>query len=79
MKRINADGVNGNGPGPMDAPAGTEFVGLEQLDPEADDNEVQDAAGSEPEMDSPGDNAVLDQEELYEGISSERMPSEKER
>jgi hypothetical protein len=54
-----------------------QFVDLQDLEPEEDPSEVQTAAASDPGQDSPGDDAVLEQEELYEGIASERMPSEK--
>jgi hypothetical protein len=54
-----------------------ELVGLERLDPEKDESEVADVAGSEPTADSPGDEALLEQEEIYEGISGDRPPSEK--
>ena len=44
---------------------------------EEDLDEVQGLAGGEPGQDSPADDAVLAQEELYEGLSSARLPSEK--
>jgi hypothetical protein len=60
-----------------DATEDIEFVGLEALDPAADESEVSGSDADEPGMDSPGDDAVLEQEELYEGISSDEMPSRK--
>jgi hypothetical protein len=57
-------------PGP-----GVEFVGLEKLDPEADASEVQALASTEPGLDSPGDDAVLEQEEFMEGLASDSLPS----
>jgi hypothetical protein len=38
---------------------------------------VSEIQGSDPAQDSPGDSAVLEQEELYEGISSDGEPDEK--
>ena len=64
------------GPDPLDSPEG-ELLGLEALDPAADDAEVPAGEGKDPGQDSPGDVGVLAQEELYEGISSESLPSEK--
>ena len=54
-----------------------EGVGLEALDPEPDDAEISINERDEPALDSPGDDALLEQEELYEGISSEELPSKK--
>jgi hypothetical protein len=54
-----------------------ELVGLDKLDPEKDGSEVADVASSDPPEDSPGDEALLEQEEIYEGISSDRTPSDK--
>ena len=54
-----------------------EFVELDVLDPKSDPAEVQPGVHSDPTEDSPGDSALLEQEELYEGIESDRMPSEK--
>ena len=57
-----------------------EAVGLDGLKPpEADPDEVQQASSGDPEQDSPADDAVLEQEELYEGISSESLPSGKQK
>lgn len=64
-------------PGPEEAPEGVELLPLESLEPAADESEVAETAGSEPEQDSPGDTAVLEQEELYEGISSGSEPDGK--
>jgi hypothetical protein len=64
-------------PEPVDTVGDRQLVGLDSLDPEKDDSEVADAESSEPPADSPGDEALLEQEEAYEGISSERVPSEK--
>jgi len=72
MKRIK----QAQDPKRLAPPRGPERVGLESLDPVADDSEVKDEESSDPESDSPGDDALLEQEELYEGISSERMPGE---
>jgi hypothetical protein len=63
-------------PGGDDAGTDVEFVGLEKLDTDADPSEVQALAASDPGLDSPGDTAVLDQEEFMEGLSSESMPSQ---
>ena len=62
---------------PSGPPKGIELLGLESLEGEADDAEVAESASSDPEDDSPGDDALLEQEELYEGISSESRPSGK--
>lgn len=59
-----------DGPGPE-----VEFVGLEKLDPEADASEVQALASTDPGLDSPGDNAILEQEEFMEGLASDSLPS----
>jgi len=56
---------------------GVELLPLEGLEPSVDDSELAEVQGSEPEQDSPGDTAVLEQEELYEGISSDREPDSK--
>jgi hypothetical protein len=53
------------------------FVGLEALEPEADASELAGSASDDPGQDSPGDDAVLEQEELYEGLSSDELPSGK--
>jgi hypothetical protein len=50
---------------------------MRDLEPDEDPSEVQPKADSEPGQDSPGDSALLEQEELYEGISSEELPSDK--
>jgi hypothetical protein len=63
--------------GPPEPPDDVELVGLEGLDGTPDEDEVAEAQGSEPEQDSPGDTAVLTQEELYEGLSSDREPDAK--
>lgn len=55
---------------PEEPPEGVEWVPLEGLDGPGDDDEVGERQGSQPEQDSPGDDALLSQEELYEGISS---------
>ena len=55
-----------------------EFEELDVLDPKADPAEIQPGVHTEPEDDSPGDSALLEQEELYEGIASDQMPSEKQ-
>jgi hypothetical protein len=60
-----------------DSDEGIEFVGLASVELKKDDAEVQAKAGSDPASDSPGDDAILEQEELYEGLSSDRLPSEK--
>ncbi|HTB21803.1 MAG TPA: hypothetical protein VK914_03760 [bacterium] len=60
---------------PSEAPQGVEFVDLEKLEPDDDASELSGRESEEPGRDSPGDDAVLDQEELYLGISSESMPS----
>ena len=53
-------------------------VGLDDVDaPEADPDEVQAEAGDAPEQDAPADDAVREQEEYYEGMSSESLPSGK--
>ena len=57
-----------------DEPGGVELLPLEGLEPSIDDSELSETQGSGPEQDSPGDTAVLAQEELYEGISSDREP-----
>ena len=62
---------------PSEAPEGVEFVDLEKLEPEEDASELSAVESGEPEQDSPGDDAVLDQEELYMGLSSDSMPSGK--
>ena len=49
----------------------------EFVDPEFDPAEVAEKESSEPTLDSPGDDAVLEQEELYEGINSDSLPSSK--
>jgi|GEM_PF-7016178 len=71
MTRKGMDGPNNAGP--MDP----EFVGLEALDPPGDSDEIAEHESDDPTLDTPGDDAVLEQEELYEGISSSRLPSEK--
>lgn len=53
------------------------FTADQNEEMEKDADEVQGLAGTEPAQDSPGDDAVLEQEELYEGLSSDQMPSEK--
>jgi hypothetical protein len=60
-----------------DSPKGVKFVGLEDLDPEEDDSELQDHESALPTADSPGDDAILEQEELYQGLSSDNPPSNK--
>jgi hypothetical protein len=54
-----------------------EFVGLDKLDIKTDDSELPIAEVSDAASDAPGDDAILEQEELYEGISSETLPSDK--
>jgi hypothetical protein len=56
---------------------GIEFGGSGSVELEKDDAELQSQAGSDPTQDSPGDDAILEQEELYEGLASNRLPSEK--
>lgn len=60
-----------------DAESPVELVGLDRLDPTADSSEVALLKTTDPELDSPGDDAVLEQEELMEGSSSESLPSQK--
>jgi hypothetical protein len=71
------DREDADDPGLPEAPEGVELVPLERLEGRADEDEVSQTQGSEPEQDSPGDTAVLEQEELYEGISSDEEPDEK--
>lgn len=52
--------------------------GPRDLDPDEDASEIPGIEATNSATDSPGDDAILAQEELYEGISSERMPSEKQ-
>jgi hypothetical protein len=54
-----------------------EFKGLEALETEPDPSEVGETASEDPPSDSPGDEALLEQEEQYEGIESGRLPSAK--
>jgi hypothetical protein len=78
MTGMNARGRRDPGAGePSEAPDGIEFVGLEKLEPEEDPAELSSRENEEPEQDSPGDDAVLDQEERYLGLSSDSMPSAK--
>lgn len=46
-------------------------------EPDPDPSEVSDDVDSRPELDSPGGEGQLQQEEAYEGISSDTLPSEK--
>jgi hypothetical protein len=55
-----------------------EVVGLERADPAPDSGELSESEASDPALDSPGDEGLLEQEEQYEGISSERAPSERQ-
>jgi hypothetical protein len=71
------DREDADDPGLPEAPDGVELLPLESLDGAADEDEVSEIQGSEPEQDSPGDTAVLEQEELYEGISSAGEPDAK--
>jgi hypothetical protein len=72
LKRpLNSGTPDADGPG-----SNVEFVGLEKLDPEADASEVQELASTDPGLDSPGDNAVLEQEEFMEGLASDSLPSQ---
>jgi len=64
-------------PEPAGPPEGVELVDLANLEPEADAAELSDHVSTDPETDSPGDDAILEQEELYEGISSQDQPSGK--
>jgi hypothetical protein len=50
---------------------------LETAAGKADASELATIAVSDAASDSPGDDALLVQEELYEGLSSDRLPSEK--
>lgn len=70
--RVAASGAFGE-PG-----AEPDLVDLDGLNYDPDRAELQESAGSEPEQDSPGDESILEQEEAYEGISSEQLPSEKD-
>ena len=54
-----------------------ELVGLENLDPKADDSEMPESLKSDAVHDSPGDDAILIQEEIYNGLSSDVLPSDK--
>ncbi|HTA16726.1 MAG TPA: hypothetical protein VK786_03160 [bacterium] len=68
---MNSGTTDADEPGPD-----MEFVGLEKLDPEADVSEVQELASTDPGLDSPADNAVLEQEEFMEGLASDSLPSQ---
>lgn len=50
---------------------------LEKLAGGTDKSEIGDDMVSDAASDSPGDDAILEQEEIYEGISSDSLPSEK--
>lgn len=67
----NSGNPDADEPGPD-----VEFVGLDKLEPEADASEVQALASTDPGLDSPGDNAVLEQEEFMEGLASDSLPSQ---
>ena len=54
-----------------------EFICLKALDTQADPSEVVQDVSSNPATDEPGDDAILVQEELYDGISSAQLPSSK--
>jgi hypothetical protein len=71
------DREDADDPGLPEAPDGVELVALDGLDGALDGDEVSERLGSEPEQDSPGDTAVLEQEEFYEGISSDGEPDAK--
>jgi hypothetical protein len=71
------DREDADDPGLAEAADGVELVPLEGLDGPADGDEVSESQGSDPAQDSPGDTAVLEQEELYEGISSDGEPDAK--
>jgi hypothetical protein len=71
------DREDADDPGLPEEPDGVELLPLESAEGAADGDEVSGTQGSEPEQDSPGDSAVLEQEELYEGISSDGEPDEK--
>lgn len=71
------DREDADDPGLPEDPDGVQLVSLEDLDGAPDEDEVSGRQASEPEQDSPGDSAVLEQEELYEGISSAGEPDAK--
>ena len=77
FSRDAKDREDADDPGLPEAPEGVELVRLEGPEGPADEDEVSEIQGSQPEQDSPGDTAVLEQEELYEGISSDGEPDEK--
>jgi hypothetical protein len=58
-------------------PSKAEFVGLDALEAQADPSELALDSASDPVADEPGDDAILVQEELYDGISSDQLPSSK--
>ncbi|MGH7442468.1 MAG: hypothetical protein ACREKE_07345 [bacterium] len=78
MKRLASNGDGFGGLVPM-APEGVEMVSLDALEPQTDASEISKQQMSDPTADSPGDNAILEQEELYEGISSDIAPSKRRR
>ena len=47
-----------------------------KAEPDPDPSEVSEDIDSRPESDSPGGEGQLQQEEAYEGISSDSVPSE---
>jgi hypothetical protein len=63
----------------FEEPERLEFVGLtEDLVPDVEDDiDVERVRAAEPESDSPGDNAVLAEEELKQGRDSEQWPHPK--